>query len=105
MYSRGRPSRYYPHENQGSVPPQAPGEYTIYDEKQEKAYIGETNNLFRRMNEHIQNGKIKHGNAFDFMIADGRSTSKTRREHESNMIDRHNPPLNKRGGGGGRYSN
>jgi len=56
------------------------------------------------MNEHIQTGKIMPGFAFDFMIADGRSTSRTRREHESQKIDIHNPPLNQRRGGGGRHS-
>lgn len=66
------------------------------------AYVGETDNLLRRMQEHMRTGKIQQGFAFDFQIADGRSTFQTRRNHEADKIDQHNPYGNQRRGGGGR---
>lgn len=42
------------------------------------------------------------GLTFEYKVADGRSTSKTRREHERQKIKEHNPTLNKSIGGEGR---
>ncbi len=39
---------------------------------------------------------------FEYKVADGRSTSKTRREHEQEKIKQHDPALNKSRGGEGR---
>lgn len=39
---------------------------------------------------------------FEYKVADGRATSKTRREHEREKIKQHNPALNKSIGGEGR---
>lgn len=36
------------------------------------------------------------------MVADGRSTSRTRREHEQQSIEKHHPTLNRSKGGEGR---
>lgn len=38
----------------------------------------------------------------EYKVADGRATSKTRREHERQKIKQHNPILNKSKGGEGR---
>lgn len=42
---------------------------------------------------------------FEYKVADGRSTTKTRREHEQVKIKQHQPPLNKSKGGEGRVPN
>ena len=39
---------------------------------------------------------------FEYQVADGRSTSHTRREHEKKKIKEHDPVLNKSKGGEGR---
>lgn len=59
IYKQGRPKKYNPKTGEGQKPPSAPGEYRIRDENGDIVYIGETNNLNRRMNEHIKSGKIK----------------------------------------------
>ena len=41
------------------------------------------------------------GYTFEYQIADQRSSSRTRREHEKKKIKQHNPPLNKSKGGEG----
>lgn len=69
-------------------------------------YIGETNDLARRMREHIRSGKLPTGqgcgSTLEYMVADGRSTSRTRREHEQQSIEKHHPTLNRSKGGEGR---
>lgn len=59
IYKAGRPKKYDPSTGKGHKPPAAPGMYRIRDEKGKIVYIGETNNLKRRMNEHIGSGKLK----------------------------------------------
>ncbi|MCI8860669.1 MAG: hypothetical protein HFI71_14405 [Lachnospiraceae bacterium] len=39
---------------------------------------------------------------FEYQVADGRSTSQTRRKHEKKKIKEHDPVLNKSKGGEGR---
>ena len=41
---------------------------------------------------------------FEYKVADGRSTIRTRREHERKKIKQHNPVLNKSKGGEGRLA-
>ena len=106
IYKPGRPNKYNPTSGQGVKPPSKPGEYRIRDEKGTITYIGETNNLARRTGEHIRSGKLPSGNGsrstIEYKIADGRSTSNTRRQHEREKIAQHNPILNKSIGGEGR---
>lgn len=105
IYKPGRPSKFNPTTGSGTKPPAKPGEYRIRNASNSIAYIGETNNLSRRMGEHIRSGKLSTGSTsgtFEFKVADGRSSSATRRVHERAKIARHNPPLNKSGGGEGR---
>lgn len=104
-YKPGRPAKYNPTTGTGIKPPAAPGEYRIRDSAGAIRYIGETNNLARRASEHIRSGKLPTGPAggtIEFKVADGRSTSRTRREHERAKIAQHQPPLNKSKGGEGR---
>lgn len=104
-YKPGRPVKYNPTTGAGTKPPKVPGEYRIRDASGEISYIGETNNLARRTAEHIRTGKLPtgtDGGTIEFKIADGRSTSRTRREHEREKIKQHQPPLNKSRGGEGR---
>ena len=106
IYKPGRPNKYNPSSGIGQKPPAKPGEYRIRDASGTIAYIGETNNLARRTGEHIRSGKLSTGNGtagtIEYKVADGRSTSNTRRRHEKDKIKQHNPSLNKSKGGEGR---
>lgn len=59
IYKAGRPKKYNPSTGEGNMPPSKQGEYRIRDEEGKIVYIGETNNLQRRMKEHIKTGKLK----------------------------------------------
>ena len=102
IYKPGRPVKYTPYTGCGTKPPALPGEYRIRGTDGGILYIGETDSLLRRMGEHIRSGKLTAGSTFEYQIADGRSTSSTRREHERAKIGQHQPPLNKSKGGEGR---
>lgn len=105
IYKPGRPSKYNPSTKEGKEPPHKAGEYRIRDSSNQITYVGETNDLNRRMNEHVHTGKCRTGknaDTFEYKEADRRSTSKTRRTHEQKKIKQHNPPLNKSKGGEGR---
>lgn len=104
IYKSGRPTSYQPHEDKGTKPPQKAGEYRVRDNDKNMLYVGETNNLPVRMKQHMKAGKIKDGYSFEWKVADGRSSSRTRREHERQKIKQHNPPLNKSKGGEGRIA-
>lgn len=102
IYKPGRPSKYNPSTGVGQKPPAKAGEYRIRTASGEIKYIGETVNLQRRMNEHIRSGKLSVGDTIEVKIADGRSTSHTRRLHEQQKIAQHQPSQNKSCGGEGR---
>lgn len=104
IYKPGRPSKFDPWTGRGTKPPARPGEYRIRDTSGTISYIGETCDLGRRTREHIRSGKIESGGTIEFKIADGRSTSATRRMHERAKILEHNPVLNRSGGGEGRIA-
>lgn len=104
IYKAGRPTKYNPSTGRGTKPPSKPGEYRIRDKNGILNYIGETCDLNRRCNEHKRSRKLMDGGSFEFMIADGRSTSKTRRKHEKKKILLHNPLLNRSTGGEGRIA-
>ena len=105
IYKSGRPNKYNPTLGLGKKPPSKAGEYRIRDAVGSLIYIGEACNLARRMGEHIRSGKLPTGQAggtIEWKVADGRSTSRTRREHERNKIAQHTPMLNRSRGGEGR---
>lgn len=106
IFSRGRPRRYDPFTGEGSRPPAAPGEYRIRDTSGEVVYVGETNNLSRRINEHKRSGKIKEVGpcAVDWMQASDSSDSVSRRDHERRGIRKYRPDMNRSRGGEGRPS-
>lgn len=108
VYKAGRPHKYNPTTKKGDAPPSKEGEYRIRNAKGTIVYIGETNNLKRRMNEHIRSGKLPCGegenSTFEYQLADRRSSSSTRREHERQKIEQHSPALNRSGGGEGRIA-
>lgn len=105
-YKPGRPRKYNPTTGAGQKPPAKPGEYRIRDAFGSITYIGETTDLARRMGEHRRSGKLPTGegqnSTIEYQVADGRSTSRTRREHEREKIAQHQPPLNRSKGGEGR---
>lgn len=102
IYNSGRPKKYNPTTGKGEMPPSEAGEYRIRDDEGNIVYIGETDNLKRRMQEHIRSGKLKTNYTFEYQIADKNVTARTRREHEKEKIEQHKPALNKVKGGGGR---
>ena len=103
IYKPGRPKRYNPACSREDLPRQ-PGEYRMRKADGTVYYIGETNNLARRLREHIRSGKLPtDGSATaDLLLADRRSSSATRRRHEQASIQKHQPSLNKSRGGDGR---
>ena len=102
IYKPGRPNKYNPSTDSGQKPPAKPGEYRMRDEKGRITYVGETNDLSRRTKEHIRTGKLATSNTIEYKVADGRSSSRTRREHEQKSIAKHKPTVNKSKGGEGR---
>ena len=108
IYKPGRPCKYNPTTGEGSKPPKAPGEYRIRDDKGILTYIGETNDLNRRLYQHTHGGKMSDGQntggTFEWKKADGRSSSVTRRVHEIKKIAQHQPTLNQSRGGEGRIA-
>ena len=106
IYKPGRPGKFNPVADSAQKPPAKPGEYRIRDASGCLTYVGETNNLARRTGEHIRSGKLPTGQGasgtLEYKVADGRSTSRTRREHEQAKIEQHKPLLNKSKGGEGR---
>lgn len=107
IYKPGRPAKYNPTSGCGTKPPAKPGEYRIRDHSGQITYVGETCNLRRRTNEHLRSGKLpvgEGGGTLEYQIADGRSTSRTRREHEREKIAQHQPSLNRSHGGEGRIA-
>ena len=100
IYKRGRPPKV--DTNELFHLPEKPGEYRWRDKDKNIAYIGETNNIKRRNKQHKKTGRLDDDYSIEYMIADGRSTSKTRRKHEKNSIEKHQPYLNKSTGGEGR---
>ena len=96
IFKRGRPSR--------KEPSNKPGLYFFRNKRTKKVeYVGETNDLKRRKKEHLSSRKLDMEIYwFESKEADGRSTSRTRRRHEKSKVDRHDPRLNQRRGGGGR---
>lgn len=63
IYKAGRPWKFDPTTGAGHRPPNSPGEYRMRDGSGCITYIGETNDLARRMREHIRSGKLPTGQA------------------------------------------
>src|SRR5258708_2399050 len=103
IYSPGRPNKYSPQTGEGTRPTEVPGEYRFVDSSGTPKYIGETSNLSERMTVQVRTGRFDDC-TFNYQIADGRSSSGTRREHETQKIEEHEPELNQRAGGGGRLA-
>lgn len=96
-YKSGAPSK--------QTPPSKPGEYKAVNKKTgEVKYVGTTNNLKRRIEEHKRSGDLTGLSRCDikWKQADGRFSPEARYDHEKKTIERLNPQLNKRAGGGGR---
>lgn len=104
LYKSGRPTEVKPLEAKKTSVPNAKGEYRIINsENREVEYIGYSNNLNRRMKEHIRTGKINSQNSiFAYKVADGRASRNSLAEHETQKIKQHNPAMNQRAGGAGR---
>lgn len=106
VYKKGRPCKYIPATKKGRIPPKTAGEYRICTARGKIVYIGETCNLYRRMQEHIRSGKIvlrgRNVSTFLYQVASAESTSTSRREHEKKKIRKHKPKKNKSSGGEGR---
>ena len=89
----------------GEKPPAKPGAERYVSKKTgEVVYQGESSNLRDRMSKQKRDKMpYTRGNYQpQYKVADGRSTSKTRRQHEARKIKQKKPRFNKRAGGGGR---
>lgn len=104
LYKPGRAKELRPLSDSKQRPPKAKGEYRILDSNtKEVLYIGVSNNLDRRMKEHIKTGKLnQQAGIFAFKVADGRASQARINDHERNKINKHSPKLNQRAGGAGR---
>ena len=105
LYKSGRPTEVRPLDsNNTRRVPGSKGEYRILDSKTKKpVYIGVSNNLNRRMHEHIRSGKLGGNNTvFAYKTADGRASQSRINDHERTKINQHKPSLNQRAGGAGR---
>lgn len=105
LYKPGRPIEVSPFSSSNiRKVPAAKGEYRILNSKTKTpVYIGVTNNLARRMHEHIRSGKLGGENTiFAYKTADGRASQSRINDHERAKINQHKPPLNRRAGGAGR---
>jgi hypothetical protein len=100
-YPRGRYRNLRP----GEKPPAKPGAERYVSKKTgEVVYQGESSNLRVRIAKQ-KSAKMPYtrGNYQpQYKVADGRSTSKTRRQHEARKIKQKKPRFNQRAGGGGR---
>ena len=105
-YRPGRPNKYNPTTGMGQKPPEKPGEYRIRDASGAIVYIGRQ--VIWRAGPANTSAAVswllaeREREPIEYKVADGRSTSRTRREHERQKIAQHNPPLNRSRGGEGR---
>lgn len=101
-YKPGRYTNVKP----GKKVPAKPGAERYVSKKTGKVvYQGETSNLRSRMSKQKSDKMPYTKKSYyqaQYKVADGRSTSKTRREHEKKKVREKDPPFNRRAGGGGR---
>ncbi len=100
---RGRPIRYRP-AGGGKKPPECAGIYYIRDAEGNVVYTGQAVNLRRRVYQHRRKAKIPDGGYVDCFRAKEGITCDDLDATEREKINKHNPPLNQRKGGGGRKS-
>jgi hypothetical protein len=88
----------------GSPLPQSPGIYRHVDKKtREVVYVGQTDNLRRRQQEHVRSGRLNTDQQFVRYREAKETASKTDLcRTEAEHILRHNPSGNKTRGGNGR---
>ena len=89
----------------GDKIPAKPGAERYISRKTGKVvYQGESSNLRNRMGAQKRaKAPYTRGNYVpQYKVADGRSTSQTRRRHERRKVQQHKPKFNKRDAGGGR---
>ena len=103
IYKPGRPKEHRPLDGYLGCIPKAKGEYRILSKDREVMYVGVSNNINRRVKEHIKSGKINSDNPIvAFKKADGRAGQSRLNDHERKKIKQHSPKLNQRAGGAGR---
>jgi hypothetical protein len=101
-FGPGRPFEYNPFSDSGTEPPDEAGWYRVCDAAGDPQYDGITNDLPRRLVEHIRAENIKLGEKFVYKVAKKGTPYEQLRSHEVKKIERDKPPRNLRGGGGGR---
>jgi hypothetical protein len=103
-YKRGRYTKVRP----GEKIPNKPGAERWVSKKTGKVvYQGESSNIGNRIAQQKRDKMpyIRGNYEAQYKVADGRSTSNTRRQHEKKKIAEHNPRFNKSSGGEGRRAN
>jgi excinuclease UvrABC nuclease subunit len=66
------------------------------------AYIGISSNLSARLRQYERAGILELVDHVSYRVVHGNTSFESLREWEREQIDKHNPPGNQRGGGGGR---
>jgi hypothetical protein len=104
LYKPGRPKEFDTLNNTDYTQvPASKGEYRIIGKDRKVKYVGYSNDLRRRMREHMRSGKLSGDNSiFAYKVADGRASRDCLALHEASKIKKHDPVLNKRAGGAGR---
>ena len=104
--ANGNRGRY---RSKGRPPRGVPGVYRYQKRKTgRQEYVGETNDLRRRANEHKRDGRPfanPETHVMQWKPMDGRTTTNTRRKVERSQIEKHNPKYCQNAGGGGRIAN
>lgn len=100
----GRPIRFRPSSPGSAKPPECAGIYYIHDSEGNVVYTGQAVNLRRRIYQHKRNGKIPEGGYVDCFKAKEGITYDELDLTKKEKINKYNPLLNQRSGGGGRKS-
>jgi hypothetical protein len=87
---------------EGSLPPAVRGLYRFHDRHRCVLRVGMTCNLKRRLGEWERSDALADVVRFSFKKLHGNTSWETLGELEAAQIVRHDPPMNKRSGGGGR---
>ena len=97
----GRPVRKEEYYSADDLP-RDKGAYVIRDQQGDTKYVGMTNNVERRMQEHRRTGMYEEGQQIVFHRAHPNTGQPTLARHEDRLINKEKPYANSRKSGGGR---
>lgn len=95
----GRPPEFDPN---SEYLPNGKGVYRVIDQNNTVQYVGSSNNVDRRVQEHIKSGMVQPGDTVSVTSFHGNTGQNTVCDYEVKEIDRLNPVQNIHPGGPGR---